>query len=72
MHIILLPVCAAAMAIKIVVWGQWLKLCFELSSFIIIIIIIIVVVVVVVVVGRGSSVSIVTRYRLNSPGIESQ
>jgi hypothetical protein len=55
------------------VWGQWFKMCFELSSFIIIaIIIIIVVVVVVVVVGWDSSVSIVTRYRLDSPGIEPQ
>jgi hypothetical protein len=51
------------------VWGQWFKMCFELSSFIIIAIIIIVVVVVVV--GWDSSVSIVTRYGLGSPGIES-
>jgi len=41
-------------------------MCFELSSFIIIII-----VVVVVVVGWDSSVSIVTHYGLDGPGMES-
>jgi len=57
------------------VWGQWFKICFGLSSFIIISIVVVFVggvVVVVVVVGLDSSVSIVTCYSLDDPGIESQ